>query len=411
MDTPHPTSPGDEAPPRSRRRLLEWRIGTAIVILLLAGAASWVYFQPPPPVPGVLEVSGRIEGDIAALGSTSGGRVVRMLAREGDRLETGALIAEMQSEQRQAEFERAQHLLHTAREQITLARDRVISLRRELEAAELAIRQAEESSRAQIGEAEAGVGVARARLSQAEADMRKSTRDRVRFAELYAEKVVAAKTLDDARSNEEIARTAVEAAREQVLRAEQTLNRARATETTVAVRSKAAEAVAARLQEAITEVEAARARMQTEEANLALARANLQDTRVVAPFDGTVLERLVEAGEVIAPGSPIVTFMDMTKPYVKVYVSERDIAKVKLGDEARIYTDAFPDRYGDADVARIAQQAEFTPRDIYMPDERTKLVFAVKLAIRDSAGIFKPGMPVDARIRWQAGSPWEDGMD
>ena len=411
MDTPQPAPKGNEAPPRPLSRLLKWRIGPAIVIVLLAGAASWLYFRPSPPVPGVLQVNGRVEGDIAALGSISGGRVVGIPAREGDRLETGALIAEMQSEQRQAEFERAEHLLHTAREQIALARDRVVSLRRELEAARLTVTQAEENSRAQIGEAEAGVGVARARLRQAEADMRKSTRDRIRFAELYAEKVVAAKTLDDARSSEEIARTAVEAVREQVLRAEQTLNRARATGTTVAVRSKAAEVVAARLQEAITEVESARARMQTEEANLALARANLQDTRVVAPFDGTVLERLVEAGEVIAPGTPVVTFMDMTKPYVKVYVAERDIAKVKLGDEARIYTDAFPDRYADADVARVSQQAEFTPRDIYMPDERTKLVFAVKLAIRDSAGIFKPGMPVDARIRWQAASPWGDGMD
>jgi membrane fusion protein YbhG len=411
MDTLHPASPGNEAPPRSLPQLLKWRIGPAIVILVLAGTASWVYFQPPPPAPGVLQVSGRVEGDIAALGSTSGGRVVRILPREGDRLEAGALIAQMQSEQRQAEFERAEHLLHTAREQIALARDRVASLRRELEAAQLAVTQAGENSLAQIGEAKAGIGVARAHLRQAEAGMRKSTRDRVRYEQLYAEKVIAAENLDDARSSEEVARTAVEAAREQVVRAEQTLNRARATGTTVALRSKTAEAVAGRLQEALTAVELARARMQTEEANLALARANLQDTRVVAPFDGTVLERLVEAGEVIAPGSPIVTFMDMTKPYVKVYVAERDIAKVKLGDEARIYTDGFPDRYAEADVARVSQQAEFTPRDIYMPDERTKLVFAVKLAIRDSEGIFKPGMPVDARIRWQAGSPWEDGMD
>jgi HlyD family secretion protein len=395
----------------STSQLLKWRIGSGIVILLVAGAASWFYFQPPPPAPGVLQVGGRVEGNLAAVGSKSGGRVVRILPREGDRLESGALIAEMQSGQRQAEFERAEHLLHTAREQVALARARVVSQRRELEAAQLAVEQAEENSRAQIGEAEAGLGVARARLRQAEVDMRKSARDRLRYEQLYAEKVISAETLDDTRSSEEVAQTAVETAREQVAQAEQILNRARVTRTTAAVRSKQAATIAAHLQEAITAVESARARMQTEEANLALARANLQDTRVEAPFDGTVLERLVEAGEIVAPGTPIVTFMDMAKLYVKVYVPELDIAKVKLGEEARIYADGFPGRYFGADVARVSQQAEFTPRDIHMPDERTKLVFAVKLAIRDSEGILKPGMPVDARIHWQAGSPWGDRMD
>jgi HlyD family secretion protein len=395
----------------STSRPLKWRIGPGIVILVVAGVALWFYFRPLPPAPGVLQVSGRVEGDIAALGSRSGGRVVRILPREGDKLQAGDLIAEMQSAQRQAEFERAEHLLHTAREQIALARTRVVSQRRELEAAQLAVGQAEENSRAQIGEAEAGIGVARARLRQAEADMRKSARDRIRYEQLYAEKVISAEALDDTRSNEEVAQTAVEAAREQVAQAKQILNRARVTRTTAAVRSKQAEAIAAHLQEAITAVESARARMQIEEASLALARANLQDTRVEAPFAGTVLERLVEAGEIVAPGTPVVTYMDMAKLYVKVYVAERDIAKVKLGDEARIYADGFPGRYFGADVARVSQQAEFTPRDIHMPDERTKLVFAVKLAIRDSQGILKPGMPADARIHWQAGSPWGDGMD
>jgi HlyD family secretion protein len=392
-------------------RLLKSRIGPGIVLLVVAGAASWSYFQPPPPAPGVLQVSGRVEGDLAAVGSTSGGRVLRVIPREGDKLESGALIAEMQSAQRQAELERAGHLLHTARAQVTLAAARVVSLEREQEAGQLAVSQADQNSGAQIGEAQAGLGVARAHLRQAEADSKKSARDRARYERLSAEKVISAEALDDARSLEEAAGTAVDAARQQVARAEQALNRARASRTTVALRSKEVETMAARLREAAAAVETARARMQTEEAGVAIARANLEDTRVVAPFDGTVLERLVETGEIVAPGTPLVTFMNMAKLYVKVYVAERDIAKVKLEDEARIYADGFPGRYFGAEVARIFQRAEFTPRDIHMPDERTKLVFAAKLAIRDSQGILKPGMPVDARIRWQAGSPWEDGMD
>ncbi|HSH75712.1 MAG TPA: efflux RND transporter periplasmic adaptor subunit, partial [Longimicrobiales bacterium] len=248
-------------------------------------------------------------------------------------------------------------------------------------------------------------------LRHAEADAKKAARDRARYERLATEKVISADTLDDVRSREVVAKTAVEAAREEVTRAEQALNRAQTSRTAVELRGKQVETVAARLDEATGAIEMARARMQTEEAGVDLARANLEDTRVVAPFDGTVLERLVEPGEIVAPGTPVVTFMDMAKLYVKVYVAEGDIAKVKLGDHARIYADGFPGRYFDADVARVNQQAEFTPRDIHMPDERTKLVFAVKLAIRDSQGNLKPGMPVDARIRWQAESPWEDGMD
>ncbi len=392
-------------------RPLKWQITTGIVILLIVGGASWFYLQPPPTPPGVLLISGRVEGDLARVGSKSGGRIILMPAREGDRLEAGALIAEMQSDQREAEFERAQHLLHMAREQVALARAKVASLERELEAGQLAMKQAEENSRAQIGEAKAGLGVAQAHLRHAEADLTKSARDRTRYEQLSSEKVVSAETLDDARSREEVAETAVEAAREQVAQAEQALNRARTTRTTVALRSKEVETIAARLEEAAAGIEMARARMQSEEANVALARANLDDTRVMAPFDGTVLERLVETGEIVAPGTPIVTFMDMENLYAKVYVAEQDIAKVKLGDPARLYADGFSGRYFDADVSRVSQQAEFTPRDIHMPDERTKLVFAIKLAIRDAEGILKPGMPVDARIRWQAGSPWEDGMD
>lgn len=392
-------------------RALEWRIAAGFVILLVGGGALWFYLQPAPSEPGVLQVSGRVEGNLAAVGSRSGGRVARIDAREGDRLVSGALIAEMQSDQRHAEFERAEHLLHMARGQITQARARVASLERELEAGQLAMKQAEQNSRARIGEAEAGLGVAQAHLRHAQADLEKSVRDRARYEQLSAQNVVSAEVLDDARSREVVTESAVEAAREQVSQAEQVLNRARTTRTAVALRSKEAEATAARLQEAIAAIETARARMQTEEAGVALARANLNDTRVVAPFDGTVLEKLVETGEILAPGTPIVTFMDMENLYAKVYVAERDIAKVKLGDPSRLYADGFPDHYFDAVVDRVSQQAEFTPRDIHMPDERTKLVFAIKLAIRDSEGILKPGMPVDARIRWQAGSPWEDGMD
>jgi HlyD family secretion protein len=178
----------------------------------------------------------------------------------------------------------------------------------------------------------------------------------------------------------------------------------------VDLRRKEAQTAAERVREARATINTLQAQIQSAEAGVTLARANLADTRVVAPFAGTVLKKLVEAGEVVAAGTPLVTLVDLSKLHAKVYVAEGDLGKVKAGDAGRVYTDAFPRRAFEATVTEIAQQAEFTPRDVHMKDERVKQVFAVKLAIRNPDGALKPGMPVDARIRWSPAAPWGDGL-
>lgn len=84
---------------------------------------------------------------------------------------------------------------------------------------------------------------------------------------------------------------------------------------------------------------------------------------------------------------------------------------MKLGHPAQVYVDAFPKRFFEATVSEVSEQAEFTPRDIHMKDERMKLVFAVKLALKNPEGLLKPGMPADTRIRWKANAPWGDGLE
>jgi HlyD family secretion protein len=202
----------------------------------------------------------------------------------------------------------------------------------------------------------------------------------------------------------------VEAARKQGSQAEETLRLMQASRVTVELRRKEVQTAAERVREGRATISTLRAQIQSAEAEVTVARANLTDMRVVAPFAGTVLKKLVEAGEVVAAGTPLVTLVDLSKLHAKVYVAERDLGKVKIGDPGRVYTDAFPRRYFDAAVGEIAQQAEFTPRDIHMKDERVKQVFAVKLAIRNPEGVLKPGMPADARIRWSPEAPWSDGL-
>jgi HlyD family secretion protein len=134
--------------------------------------------------------------------------------------------------------------------------------------------------------------------------------------------------------------------------------------------------------------------------------AALADTRLVAPVDGTVMSRLAEPGELVPPGRPIVTLVDLGALYARVYVPEREIAKIRLGNPARVYADAFPDRPFAGKVVEVAERAEFTPKEAHVKDEREKLVFGVKVSIDNPQGHLKPGMPVDVQIKWKEDATW-----
>jgi HlyD family secretion protein len=385
-----------------------WTALLAILVVAALALAAWWVRRPAATVPGVLEASGRIEGDQAAVGAKIAGKIVRVAVREGESIAADALIAELASEQVTAQLDQAEHGIHAAREQLAEAEARLAGAQRQAEAAAMAITLAAQESSARIGEAEAALGAAQAGLRQAEADLEKAAKDYARYRELFQRELIAAQQLDQAKAADAVARAAVDAARQQVARAEEMRELARASRVGVEVRQKEAQTAVEHVQEARAALESARARIQTLEAARNLARANVADSRVVAPFAGTVLKKLVEAGEVIAAGTPLVTLVDLSKLHAKVYVAENDLGTFKIGDGARVYADAFPQRYFDATVAEVAQQAEFTPRDVHMKDERVKQVFAVKLAIRNPEGLLKPGMPVDARIRWRPEAPWGD---
>jgi len=150
----------------------------------------------------------------------------------------------------------------------------------------------------------------------------------------------------------------------------------------------------------------ANARIKAVDKTVKLARSQLNKTIITAPLSATVLTKSIEVGEFATPGHPIATLVDLTRAELKIYIPERDIGKLSLGNEARVRTDAFPDRYLTARVSRIDAQAQFTPRDIHVPDERTRLVFGVTLALDNSQGQLKPGMPADAWVRWNPKSVW-----
>lgn len=139
---------------------------------------------------------------------------------------------------------------------------------------------------------------------------------------------------------------------------------------------------------------------------LALASSQLGKTRVYVPLTGAVLERLAEPGEVVAAGQPIAVLANLATVKLKIFVAERDLGRVRLGAPVRIHIDAFPGRDFTARVARVDAQAQFTPRDVHMADERSRTVYGVTLEAPNPDGLLKPGMPADAWILWDAKLGW-----
>jgi HlyD family secretion protein len=135
------------------------------------------------------------------------------------------------------------------------------------------------------------------------------------------------------------------------------------------------------------------------------AKANRNDLIVTAPFDGTVVSRTAEPGEVLTAGTPIVTLLDLRKVYLRGYIPEGQIGRVKIGQAARAYLDSNPHQPLDAYVERIDPQATFTPENTYFRDDRVKQVVGVKLGLKTGFGYAKPGMPADGEIL-VAGDTW-----
>ena len=137
-----------------------------------------------------------------------------------------------------------------------------------------------------------------------------------------------------------------------------------------------------------------------------LAREQLGRTVVRAPLTAAALERLAEPGEIVAAGQPLLVLADLRKVRLKVFISESDLGKIRLGAPARMKVDSFPDRLFPAHVAQVDAQAQFTPRDVHMADERSRTVYGIMLEADNPQRLLKPGMPADAWILQSDAANW-----
>lgn len=146
------------------------------------------------------------------------------------------------------------------------------------------------------------------------------------------------------------------------------------------------------------DIRAAEFRVKQAEAALKAIEERFRDTAIYAPMDGVVLKKNIEQGETVGAGMPVFVIGDLENPWIKVYVKETNLGAVRLGQAAKIKTDTFPDKTYEGKVSYISSEAEFTPKNVQTQEERVKLVFGVKVSVKNINDELKPGMPTDVEL-------------
>ncbi len=355
-------------------------IGCIILLAIIGLTVFFFYMGRMGTLPeGLIQANGRIEGDHVTVSSKFAGRVKSLLVREGDAVQTGQVLLEIDDSQMKARTDEANQGVAALAAQTEAARTALTVLKKEVPLA--------------IDTAEASIRHARAVLAKAEAAEDQAHRDAQRFRDL-AEKG----SVDKRRSEQMdlawiVAQNELASARTGLTQAENQLAQARFGEDRVRARE--------------SELAASLAQLARGKASLAEAQSVLTDLTIKAPTSGILITRIVDVGEVVTAGSPLLELVDLDDLYLKVYVPEPQIGKIRLGLPARIYTDAFPKDYSEATVKYISSRAEFTPKEVQTSDERVKLTYAIKLYLNANPDHrITPGMPADAVIQWQKDAPW-----
>lgn len=278
------------------------------------------------------------------------------------------------------------------------SRQQIAVLQAQLEQSRISISQARLDAEGRVSEARAQVAAAEAALAQAQAAYNQALYDKEKFTALATQGDVSEREGRQSASTAEAQEAVVLAAKKQVEAARGALTAVRASLDNPAIRASQASAVELQIKQAEADILAAQAVPSSARAQLQEAEANRSDLTIVAPFDGTVATRYAETGEVIAAGAPILTIVNLDKVYLRGFIPEGEIGRVRIGQPARIYLDSNPNQAMEAVVSRIDPEASFTPENIYFRNDRVKQVVGVKLQITDAQGFAKPGIPADGEV-------------
>jgi HlyD family secretion protein len=216
------------------------------------------------------------------------------------------------------------------------------------------------------------IQVAEESLNLAKINLDIARQDKERFTNLYESRTITKKQYDDAVAKYEVSLTQYNAAKENLEKTKSIIRP--------------------------QEIESARANLKSLIASVDLLKKNIEDSKVYSPASGIVSKKFIEEGEIVSTSSSLLKISNLETVNLVIYVSEVDLGNVKIGQTAEIKIDAFKDKTYSGKIIFISPEAEFTPKNIQTQDERTKLVFGVKIEIPNSQYELKPGMPADAKV-------------
>lgn len=321
-----------------------------IVLAVVAGTIAFLRFRGGD-ADATVRISGNIEVTDVDVSFRIPGRVQERLVGEGMLVTRGQVVARLDIE----DLEREVRLKEAERR-----------------AADATLRELLAGSRSQE------IDAARATVARAQAEAVRLGLDFKRASALYSREVIAAREFEAAKAADEVARARLAEAREALLLVEEGPRK----ET----------------------IEQARARLDQAREALQLAKVRLSYGTIVSPLPGVVLSENVEAGDYVAPGTPVVTVGDLSNVWLRAYIEETDLGRVKVGQAVEVTTDTYPDKRYSGRVSFIAPQAEFTPKNVQTQKERVKLVYRIKVDIPNPEMELKPGMPADATIHIAEGT-------
>jgi HlyD family secretion protein len=387
-----------EPPQKKKQRHIPKPLLILGAIALLAGIGYGVYrlfFYHPEPG---LFLSGRIEGHETDVSAKIGGRVAKVAVREGDVVKPGQLLVQIDDADQLAQVQAAEAKMRSAQETLKRYGQQLPILEAELAQANLTTQQAQQDSQGRVREAEKSLAASRAQLVQAEANLRLAQVKQRRYKTLASEGAVARQTQDEYDTSAQTAQATVDAVRQQVQSAQGTLIQAQATLRNQPIKAAAALQIQKQIVQARTDISVAQQDFQNAKATLAQNQANLNYLTINSPIIGNIITRSVEPGEVVAAGAPLLTIVNTNDLYLRGFIPEGDIGKVRVGQQGLVYLDAFSKQPLQATVTRVDPKASFTPENTYFKKDRVTQVFGVELTLKNNQGLAKPGMPADGRI-------------
>jgi HlyD family secretion protein len=366
----------------------------AITLLSLSGCGRTSAYSD-----GKLFVSGRIDGDTVDLSAKRPGRVVEINVREGDSVEAGQVLAVLSSDQDEARRDQQVARIQSDQRKLEQLKRQLKTYAERVHQAEIYHEQAQTDAPARVKEAEANLAASRAALVRSEAELKQHQINAERYAPLAKLGAVSAQTVEQYQTQLKVAEAATDASRKDVAAAEASLQATQAQLENPRIKAADRLTLERQVDEVKSQIASAQADVEGDQAELRRIEADLSDLKILAPIAGTILTRAAEPGRVVASGQTVLTMVDLNKLYLRGFVPEGFVGKVKGGQPAEIYLDSNPKEAIPAQVIRIDPQAMFTPENTYFKDDRVKQVMGVKLGLKGAYGFAKPGMPADGQIQ------------